>query len=131
VREIVEGLKARGTSVLLNSHLLSEVERTCDEVAILRAGRIVRQGTVEQIAAPSTSVTIELEALTPALLEAAARLSTFAPPEPNANVFTALIPADAKIPDLVAALVAAGGRIRAVTPIRETLEDIFVRVMEE
>lgn len=131
VREIVEGLKARGTSVLLNSHLLSEVERTCDEVAILRAGRIIRQGTVEQIAAPSSSVTVELEALTPAILEAAARLSSFPPPAPNAIAFTALVPADATIPDLVAALVAAGGRIRAVTPIRETLEDIFVRVMEE
>ena len=44
VRELIAGLKAQGTTVLLNSHLLSEVERVCDRVAIMARGRILEEG---------------------------------------------------------------------------------------
>ena len=131
VRDIVDHLKRSGATVLLNSHLLSEVELTCDEVAILRAGRVIRQGTVEQIAAPSSSVTLELETVTPAALEAAARIGTVQPPAAGAKIFTVTFSGEDRVPDLIASLVAAGARIRAVAPIRESLEDIFVRVMDE
>ena len=131
VRDIVEHLKERGTTVLLNSHLLSEVELTCDEVAILRAGRVIRQGTVAQISAPSTSVTLEMERVTPAVLEAAARFGTPQTPPDGATVFAVALSGENQIPDLIASLVSVGGRIRAVTPLRESLEDVFVRVMEE
>jgi ABC-2 type transport system ATP-binding protein len=111
--------------------LLSEVELTCDEVAILRAGRVIRQGTVAEIAAPSSSVILELETVTPAALEAAARIGTLQTPLQNQKTITVTLASEDRTPDLIAALVASGARIRAVTPIRESLEDIFVRVMEE
>lgn len=49
VRALVSGLKARGTTILLNSHLLSEVERVCDTVAIISRGRILRLGPMAQL----------------------------------------------------------------------------------
>ncbi|MES2465289.1 MAG: ABC transporter ATP-binding protein [Armatimonadota bacterium] len=133
VRDLIVYLKERGTTVILNSHLLSEVERTCDTIAIVREGRIVRQGTVADITTPTTTVLLELEQAPPpsAVLAAIARFGTAGPESTEAASFPVHIPDMSAIPDLVAAVVAAGGRIRAVTPQRESLEDAFVRVMEE
>ena len=52
VRDLLVELKRRGTSVLLNSHLLSEVERVCDRVAILSGGRLAAQGSPADLAQP-------------------------------------------------------------------------------
>src|SRR6266849_8501414 len=49
VRELIAGLKAQGTTVLLNSHLLSEVERVCDRVAIMARGRILEEGPMQEL----------------------------------------------------------------------------------
>jgi ABC-2 type transport system ATP-binding protein len=133
VRDLIVYLKERGTTVLLNSHLLSEVERTCDAIAIVREGRIVRQGTVADITTPTTTVLLELEQTPPptAVLAAIARFGTVGPESTETASFPVHIRDMSVIPDLVAAIVGAGGRIRAVTPLRESLEDAFVRVMEE
>jgi ABC-2 type transport system ATP-binding protein len=129
VRDIILYLKERGTTVVLNSHLLSEIERTCDTIAIVRQGRVVRQGTVAEITAPTSSVIVELETLTPDMRET---LERFGPVQvSNEGQITVALPGEQIIPDMVAAVVQAGGRFRAVTPVRESLEDAFVRVMEE
>lgn len=135
VRDLILHLKATGATVLLNSHLLSEIERTCDTVAILRAGRVRRQGTVAEITTPATVVTVELETpMPPALADLLARFGTVERAEASApNTSAARVSGlnEARVPELVGALVAAGARIRAVIPARETLEEAFVRLMEE
>src|SRR5256884_203023 len=52
VRVLLEELRGRGVSVLLNSHLLSEIELVCDRVAILRAGEVVAAGAPAQLSRP-------------------------------------------------------------------------------
>lgn len=132
VRDLILYLKWRGTAVLLNSHLLSEVERTCDEVAIIRQGRVVRQGTVEAITAPASSVVVELET---AGEEVRQTLSAFGETSLGGDGAplhaTVALASERDIPDLVAALVRVGARVRSITAQRESLEDAFVRVMEE
>ncbi len=49
IREMLQHLKAKGTTIFLNSHLLGEVELVCDRVAILRRGRMIREGGVEEL----------------------------------------------------------------------------------
>jgi ABC-2 type transport system ATP-binding protein len=49
VRELISGLEAQGTTVLLNSHLLSEVERVCDRVSIMARGKILKEGPVPEL----------------------------------------------------------------------------------
>src|ERR1700693_224674 len=49
VRALIESLKARGVAILLNSHLLSEVELVCDTVAILAKGRVLKEGTMAEV----------------------------------------------------------------------------------
>jgi ABC-2 type transport system ATP-binding protein len=49
VRALIESLKASGVAILLNSHLLSEVELVCDTVAILAKGRVLKEGTMDEV----------------------------------------------------------------------------------
>src|SRR5881296_1274988 len=49
IRDILRDEAKNGTAILLNSHLLSEIEMTCDRVAVLRAGKVVAHGTVEEL----------------------------------------------------------------------------------
>src|SRR5512144_644236 len=49
IRDLLRAEAARGKTVLLNSHLLSEIERTCDRVAVLRKGKVAAMGTVEEL----------------------------------------------------------------------------------
>ncbi|HYW79017.1 MAG TPA: ABC transporter ATP-binding protein [Thermoguttaceae bacterium] len=62
IRSVLHGLRDRGTTVFLNSHLLSEVEHLCDRVAILVGGKVIRQGTLDELTARSHAYEIELQA---------------------------------------------------------------------
>jgi ABC-2 type transport system ATP-binding protein len=59
-RDALQRLRGQGKTVFLNSHLLGEVERLCDRVAILVSGQVVRQGTVDELTAASSRYVIEL-----------------------------------------------------------------------
>jgi len=123
VRGIIQSLRAEGRTVFLNSHLLSEVEAVCDEVAVIDHGRVVAQGSLPALLAV-TGVEVEVEGLGE---EAIAALGgRFTPPR------TALFPdlGEAEIPALVAALVARDGRIHAVRPQRQSLEQRFLDWLE-
>src|SRR5574341_2552553 len=65
VRDIIRDLRSRGTTVFLNSHLLSEVEITCDRVAFIRHGEVLRVSELKTLVNGATSVTIRAGGLTP------------------------------------------------------------------
>src|SRR5207249_12004254 len=65
VREIIRQLKARGTAVFLNSHLLSEVEQICDRLAVVDRGRVIATGTMSQILGPDGAVRLRVTGLPP------------------------------------------------------------------
>ena len=121
VRAIVREARDRGATVILNSHLLAEVERVCDRVVILHHGRAIAAGTLDEVVAVDGArlhVTDQSEAVT----AAAARFGPWRTVRPLA--------AD-RIPDLVAAVVASGGRIHAVEPGRGSLEARFLELLAE
>ncbi|HYU50732.1 MAG TPA: ABC transporter ATP-binding protein [Candidatus Limnocylindria bacterium] len=125
VRAIIRRLRAEGTTVFLNSHLLGEVERVCDVVAIVDRGRVVADGPLDELLAVAT-VRIRVTGLSPA---ARAGFSAFGTPadEPPWLVVRGCPPE--RVPDLVAAIVAQGGRIYGVDAGRETLEERFVELL--
>jgi ABC-2 type transport system ATP-binding protein len=107
VRGLLEDLRGRGISVLLNSHLLSEVELVCDRVAILLGGELVSQGTPDELARPRG---IEVET------DAGIRL---------------LDGGREDVPRVVADLVARGDRVYGVRVLRSTLEDAYLEAVGE
>ncbi|MEX2647126.1 MAG: ABC transporter ATP-binding protein [Gaiellaceae bacterium] len=106
VRLLLEELRGRGIAVLLNSHLLSEVELVCDRVVILSRGRVVTAGTPAELARPR-GVEIDVDGAT--------------------RVFADATRDDA--PRLVADLVAQGERIYGVRVRSTTLEEVYLDVV--
>ena len=128
VRHIIERLRARGTTVFLNSHLLTEVERVCDHVAVVDRGHVVAAGTVDDLTRGVASVRLRLGGVTPAVASVLARGSK--PPSSVAGWYTVDGVDDGDIPQLVADLVAAGAQVYAVEPMRLTLEERFLQLLQ-
>ena len=108
VRGLLEALRERGVAVLLNSHLLSEVELVCDRVVIVDRGRTVAEGAPQELAAPG-GVEVETERGTRRYPDARRE----------------------DVPELVAALVADGERIYGVRVVTGTLEDAYLDLVGE
>jgi len=123
VRDIIHELKAHGTSVFLNSHLLGEVEATCDRVVFVKQGRVVHE--LDMAAAPSGfEVELRVEGSPDAVLSAHGALLV------HANGMARLrVESEAALPALASALVATGARLYAMTPHRRSLEATFLEVM--
>ena len=128
VREIVAGLKAAGKTVLLNSHLLGEIEMTCDQVAILKNGQVVRLGRIDDLLAAPSTVEMRVGEQSPALLRALEGLARTV--TTDGETVTVTIAEEGVIPDLAATVVGHGGRLMSLVPRRESLEDLFIRVVE-
>ena len=108
VRELLEQLRDQGVSVLLNSHLLSEIELVCDRVAILRAGEVVSAGSPAELSRPRG---IELET------------------DEGIRTIEGATREDA--PRVVAEAVAAGKHVYGVRVLTSTLEETYLEAVGE
>jgi ABC-2 type transport system ATP-binding protein len=106
VRDLLGELRERGTSVVLSSHLLSEVDLVCDRVAILLDGRIVARGTPDELAQARG-----LE------IETAGGIRSF--PEAGRE----------DVPRIVAELVASGEQVYGVRLLSSSLEDAYLEAV--
>ena len=128
VREIIRQLKARGTAVFLNSHLLTEVEQICDRLAVVDHGRVIATGTMSQILGQDGAVRVRVTGLPPASRAALGEFGTLED-EGEWLTFRGLNPD--RVPQLVSEIVRQGGRVYAVEPRHETLEDRFLQLLNE
>lgn len=129
VREVLRALKARGATVFLNSHMLSEVEQVCDRVAVVDSGRVVALGTLAELIGGPKRIRIGLEAVTAGFAASAARFGAVEQVDGSSIVVSNVVAGD--IPDVVAALIAAGARIVSVAPESQTLEDRFLSILRK
>ncbi len=128
VRDIVLSLKARGVAVLLNSHLIGEVERVCDRVVILDKGRVAAAGTLAELLGRHE---LRLQ-LTDVSAAAESRLAATGTVERADGWYVVALPADddgTAVPDLVQDLVALGVRLHAVEPARISLEERLLGIL--
>ncbi|MDG4825701.1 ABC transporter ATP-binding protein [Asanoa sp. WMMD1127] len=128
VRDLLLSLRARGVAVLLNSHLIGEVERVCDRVVILDKGRIAAAGTLAELLG-QRELRLRLDkvdAVAEERLAAAGRVAR------DGDDWTVELPAEtdpAVVPDLVADLVGLGVRVHAVEPGRISLEERLLDIL--
>jgi ABC-2 type transport system ATP-binding protein len=126
VREIIRKLKARGTTVFLNSHLLTEVEQVCDRVAIVDKGRVVATGTLDELLSGKVGVRLRIHGLDAQAIRGLGSFGSLS--ESDGWLSIAGVLPDA-VPDVVAEVVRRGGRVYAVEPRHESLEDRFMDLL--
>ena len=126
VRDLIRDLKQQGVSVFLNSHLLSEVEQTCDRVAFVKEGRVVREMTLGE-ESHGLEVELRLGALPVGALEALGALGTGLREEQGR--WRLRIERESLLPELTRTLVQRGVDVYGVRSTRPSLEQLFLEVM--
>ena len=126
VRAIIRRATAAGTTVFLNSHLLTEVERVCDRVAIVDHGRVLASGRLDDLLGEPT-VRIRATDLPASAAAGLARFGRVGTTEDGWLTIAGI--AREAIPDAVVTIVAGGGRVHAVDPGRATLEDRYFELI--
>jgi ABC-2 type transport system ATP-binding protein len=127
VRSIIDELRADGVTVFLNSHLLGEVEATCDRVVFVKRGRVVDD---RRLSAPPEGIDLEVrvDPVGGTILEGLSRFGTNIV-QPRPDLIALRTGSEAAVPAIVSWLVQQGVRIHAVQPRRKSLEDVFLDVM--
>jgi ABC-2 type transport system ATP-binding protein len=128
VRQLLVRLAGSGRTIVLSSHLLSEVEQICSHVAVMAQGRLVIAGTVDEIIGADRHVYVEVEDR----VAAERALRRLLPPGSVRSDGSGLVVSldGATRPEVVAALVEAGAGVRTVT-VRRRLEDAFLGLLGE
>jgi ABC-2 type transport system ATP-binding protein len=127
MRDLMLEQKAQGRTILLTSHVLSDVEVLSERVAIVRQGRIVAYGAIDDLLRPEVRrVDVELADVSAQLRESLERAAQSVQ-KLDDQVTLAVVEGDEGLPPLLKLALSGGARVLAVTPHRETLEDLFVR----
>jgi ABC-2 type transport system ATP-binding protein len=129
VRDVIRAQRERGATVFLNSHLLSEVEITCDDVAFLKDGDVVEDRHLDDFSAEEVRVVVRARNLSP---QSASGLGRWcASTNLEGEHLTVTAHSAEVLPDILRHLVASGADVYSFTPARTSLEDLFVRIMGE
>jgi ABC-2 type transport system ATP-binding protein len=128
VREIVRGLRERGATVFLNTHLLEEAEHVCDRVAVIDKGTALTTGTLDELLGNHSRVRLRVGGLGERWWSGLGRFGRWHRQEEWVLVDD-IDPS--RIGDLVAAVVAMGGRVEAVIPEQQSLEARFLELLGE
>ena len=138
IRDLLLSLRDEGTTLFINSHLLSEVERICTRVAILKDGELVREGTVAALTAEerawhlrTTPVPAELLGDDAELPPGASLYPETSPEGTELSRYRLLAPDRSVLNATLDRLRAAGVEVEAVEPVKQSLEDLFVEVVSE
>lgn len=130
VRELIAGLRSKGTTVFMSTHILADIEALCDEVAILRKGKLAAAGDLKELLESSGESRVleisvqgveadgireRIEFIAGATLRAA----------PHGAVIQVLDESD--IDAVLKITREAGGRLSAIQPVKQSLEELFVK----
>jgi ABC-2 type transport system ATP-binding protein len=126
VRQIVRSVRDRGATVFLNTHLLEEAEHVCDRVAVIDKGIAIATGSLDELLGRHGRVCIKVKGLPENWWQDLGRFGSWRR-ESDWIAIEGIGPS--QVPDLVDAVVAMGGRIEAVVPEHQSLEDRFLELL--
>ncbi len=118
VRELLLELKRAGKTVFVSSHLLSEVEAICDRIGILRKGELVRVGTISELLENVDRCSVVAHGIRQEMFPGAAAQ----------NGFLIVEVERARQREIIERIWSAGGEVVSVNPVRESLEEMFLRL---
>jgi len=129
VRDIIRAQRDRGATVFLNSHLLSEVEITCDHVAFIKEGEVVAARDLRSQPDGEIRVTARARNLSPGALSGLAQWTTSS--HLDGERLTLTTTNTSALPEILRHLVTSGADVFEFTPERLSLEDLFLKIMGE
>jgi ABC-2 type transport system ATP-binding protein len=127
VRDVIHSLRAEGTTVFLNSHLLSEVEITCDRVAFIKHGRVLQVSPLTSLVNGETTLTVRASGVSDPILESLGRWARDL--RRDGDLLSMVVVDDASLPAINRALVEAGADVYSFHPQRLSLEELFIQVV--
>ncbi|MHB0867550.1 MAG: ABC transporter ATP-binding protein [Thermoleophilia bacterium] len=129
VRDLIQNLKSEGTTVFLNSHLLSEVETTCDRVGIMSKGKLVRVSDLDSLTKQGHSVDIKAEGVTEDTLDDIRAMAISV--ERRDSYLVVTVERAEILSDLARMILDSGANLLEFTPRQVGLEEAFMQVIEE
>jgi ABC-2 type transport system ATP-binding protein len=127
VRDIIRDLKQRGATVFLNSHLLSEVEITCDRVAFIKHGQVLQVSVLQTLVEGELSVDVHAHPLSPQVVAGLSNWSQSA--RADGDHLTLTLAGEVDIPAVNRYLVEQGVDVYSLQPQKVSLEDLFIQVV--
>jgi len=127
VRDIIHDLSQAGTTVFLNSHLLSEVEITCDRVAFIKHGVVLRTSILQDLVEGELTVEVRARGLTPEVVNGLSRWSQSI--RLDGDHLSLTLPGEADLPEINRFLVERGVDVYGLSPKNISLEDLFIQIV--
>lgn len=128
IRTLIADLAGEGVALLLNSHMLSEIEMVCDHVIVIDRGRTLRSGSLDEVRASTLEVRVTLDRVDQRTRELLASYGRIIAADDH-DVLLGTDDPDA-VPRLVADLVRSGAQLRALVPLQRSLEDVFIGLVD-
>jgi ABC-2 type transport system ATP-binding protein len=129
IRDLLLRLKGEGTTIFLNSHLLSEIEMMCDRVAILNKGKVVRTGTISELTTQKLAYIIQLSAPISDDLRVRLNQSHFSLEFKDTSL-TVTLKDKSELNSIIDTLRAGGIGIEGMTQQKTSLEDYFIQLVK-
>lgn len=130
IRELIAGLREKGTTVFMSTHILSDIEALCDEVAILRAGKLAATGNLADLLSQnedSRAFEINVQAADLAAIGSSIGSIPGASIQPKATGASIQVLDESDIERVLAIVRNAGGRLTSIQPVKQSLEELFVK----
>ena len=136
VRQLLKDLAGKGVTTFLSSHILTEVEEICNKVAIMNRGVLLKVARVQDLQREFTEtagdrVEIRVDNPSTSLTDTVAAFRGVRHVEAEGTLIVATIGEPEHVPDLIHAVVGAGGRVREVREKRVTLEEMFLHYTDD
>jgi len=132
VREFILELKKEKKTIFLNTHNLDEAERVCDRIGIMNT-KLMAVGTPEELerSVRGRRTEIQLRVVTDAILDSLKRVQPRNLVREGNKLTVDVANPEEENPDMVSAIVAAGGRVESVTVVGSTLEDAYLKLVRD
>ena len=127
VRDVIRELSCRGTTVFLNSHLLSEVEVTCHRVAFIKHGKVLQISSLQELVEGQVHLQVRAGGLTESVVAGLSRWS--ANVRQDGELLALTLPDETSLPEVNRYLVEQGAQVFVFKPQQVSLEDLFIQVV--
>jgi ABC-2 type transport system ATP-binding protein len=130
IRELIGGLRDKGVTVFMSTHILSDIEALCDEVAILRGGKLAASGNLNDLltkAGEQRALEISVSRVSADAIREKVEFIAGASIAAKASGAVIEVLDEADVEAALAVVREAGGHLISVQPVKQSLEELFVR----